>query len=356
MRPTRREVLLGCAAGAALLPSPLGGEGPGVRGAEAPRRPRMGIVIHSYCLRRADPKSHFDDPLTFLKYCRALGAGGAQTAVGVRDRDEATRLRAWLEETGMYLEGIVRLPRDREDVARFDAEIKSAKDCGAGVLRTVALSGRRYETFRTAEAFRRFAAAAWESLRLAEPVVRRHQVRLAVENHKDWRVDDLLPMLKRLDSPHVGVCVDTGNSIALLEEPHEVVRAYAPWAFSTHFKDMGVREFADGFLLSEVPLGTGFLDLPAVVEALRKARPEVRFNLEMITRDPLRVPCLAPDYWATFEALPGRHLASSLRMVRKHAAKGPLPAVAHLGREEKHRVEDDNVRQSLKYARDRLGL
>jgi sugar phosphate isomerase/epimerase len=256
----------------------------------------------------------------------------------------------------MYLEGSIRLPQDKADVDRFDAEVRTAKDAGATVLRSAILSGRRYETFSTAADFRRFAERAYLSLTLAEPVVRRHTVRLAVENHKDWRADELLDLLKRLASEQVGVCIDTGNSIALLEEPMAVVEAYAPWAFSTHLKDMGVAEYEDGFLLSEVPFGEGFLDLKRIVEVLRKARPEVRWNVEMITRDPLRVPCLTPKYWATFEALPGRHLADTLAMVRKHAAPQPLPRVSHLPQEKRLEVEDQNVRHCIAYARERLGL
>ena len=166
----------------------------------------------------------------------------------------------------------------------------------------------------------------------------------------------LLDFLRRADSPHIGVCVDTGNSIALLEDPLAVVKAYAPWAFSTHLKDMGVEEYADGFLLAEVPLGSGFLDLPKILDTLRRARPEIHFNLEMMTRDPLKVPCLTRKYWATFGKLPGRDLADTLRLVRTHAPKEPLPRVGNLGREQKLQKEDENVRRSLTYARQHLGL
>jgi sugar phosphate isomerase/epimerase len=163
-------------------------------------------------------------------------------------------------------------------------------------------------------------------------------------------------LLRRASSAQIGVCVDTGNSIALMEDPMEVVEAYAPWAFSTHLKDMGVEEYADGFLLAEVPLGTGFLDLPKIVEILRRARPEIHFNLEMITRDPLKIPCLTKKYWATLANLSGQHLAEMLHLVRTHAAKQPLPRVGGLSREEKLRMEDENVRRSLNYARERLQL
>jgi sugar phosphate isomerase/epimerase len=255
----------------------------------------------------------------------------------------------------MYIEGIVNLPRQASDAERFEAELRTAKEAGADVVRA-ALDRRRYETFDSADAFRQFADRSRQTLGLAEPILRKHRVRLGVENHKDWRVQELLELVKRLSSEHVGVCVDTGNSIALLEDPHAVVEAYAPWAVTTHLKDMAVAEYADGFLLAEVPLGAGFLDLPRIVGTLRRAQPSVRFNLEMITRDPLKVPCLTPKYWTTLDAISGRELARALTLVRVNAPKQPLPGIAGLSLDEKLRWEDDNVRKSFAFARDRLGL
>src|SRR5262249_49626793 len=172
--------------------------------------------------------------------------------------------------------------------------------------------------------------------------------------HKDLQAPALLDLIKKLDSPFVGVCIDTGNNIALLETPQETVELLSPHAFTTHIKDMGVEEYADGFLLAETPLGTGFLDLGKAVKALRKAPHEPRLNLEMITRDPLKIPCLTPKYWATLEDVPGRRLAAMLALVRAKAGKEPLPRVGGLSKEEQIRREDENVRQSLRYAKERL--
>ena len=197
---------------------------------------------------------------------------------------------------------------------------------------------------------------AWQSLTLAEPVLKKHGVRLAVENHKDCRAAELVDLVKRISSQYVGICVDTGNSIALLEEPMAVVEALAPWAVSVHLKDMAVKEYEEGFLLSEVPLGDGFLDLKAMVAVLRKAASRIRFSLEMITRDPLKIPCLTGKYWATMGSVPGRDLARTLAAVRANTPKEPLPRVAHLSQEERLKLEDDNVKKCLAYARSRLDL
>jgi sugar phosphate isomerase/epimerase len=321
--------------------------------AEQPRRPAMGVVIHSYGARRALDKK-FDDPFTFLDYCRTIGAGGVQTGLGVRDDAYAARLHELMTTHKLYLEGSIALPRTKDDVDRFTAEVQSAKRCGIAVFRTVLMNGRRYEVFDSAEAYRKFFEQGKQSLALARPIVEKHQVRMAVENHKDLQAPDLLDLIKKLDSPFVGICIDTGNNLALLEAPRETVDLLAPHVFTTHIKDMGVEEYADGFLIAEVPLGTGFLDLEKMVATVRKARPDVRLNLEMITRDPLRIPCLTPKYWATLENIPGRRLADMLALVRAKAAKKPLPRVSGLSKEEQVRREDENVRECLRVAREWL--
>ncbi len=318
-------------------------------------------MIHSYAVHTAASRSlpvaeRFSDAARFLEYGRSLGVGGVQVGIGHRDEQDAEALRRRAEEADMYLEGIVALPKSQSDLDRFEAEIRTAKRAGVTVVRTVMLSGRRYETFASHAAFRRFAEEAAHALSLAVPVVARHDIRLAVENHKDWRADELISVLDRLGNDHVGICLDTGNSIALLEDPMEVVDALAPRTFTTHFKDMAVEESRDGFLLSEVPLGTGLLDMPRVVRTLRTAAPDVHFNLEMITRDPLPVPCLTDRYWETFPDLPGRHLARALRMVRGHVPARALPRTSKLPLPEQLRAEDDNVSLCLEFARQHLGL
>jgi sugar phosphate isomerase/epimerase len=255
----------------------------------------------------------------------------------------------------MFIEGSASLPRAVSGVETFDAPVRTAKQSGAKVVR-IAVGGRRYEQFDKAEEFRAFAKRTWKSLQLAEPVAARQRMRLAIENHKDWRIGQMLDMLRRIGSEYVGVCVDTGNSFALLEDSMMVVEAYAPYAFAAHLKDMGVAEYDEGFLLADVPLGQGLLDLPRMVQILRKARPEIQFSLEMATRDPLKVPCLTEKYWATFEDVPGSDLARTLRYVRANASPELLPKVNHLPLDELVKLEEANIKKCLAFAKEHLNL
>lgn len=313
-------------------------------------RERFGCLLLSYGIRARSDAS-FAEPSRFAAFCREHGFAGAQMAIKQRSADEARALRSAFEKTGVYIEGIVSPPKDAADVARFEAELVTAKASGVEVLRTVLLGGRRYEVFNTAEEYQQFAARAWQTLQLAEPIVAKHKLTLAVENHKDFRASHLVQLLQKLSSEYVGVCLDTGNNIALLEDPWQVVDTLAPWTKSVHIKDMSVEESADGFLLAEVPLGAGFLDLPRIVECVSRANPRARFNLEMITRDPLSIPCLTDKYWATLAEVPAIDLARTLTMVKHHARPThSLPRISKLSAAEQIRIEGEHVTASVRFA------
>ena len=323
------------------------------------RSMRMGIVVHSYAARwnskvESEKYPGFKDAIDLLEHCHAIGAGGVQ--VGVRNWTEhfAKKVRDTRERLGLYLEGSIALPKTAEDVPAFESEIRAAKEAGASVVRTVCLNGRRYENFDTLEAFRAFAKNSMTALRLAEPIVRKHKVKLAIENHKDWRAPELREIMKKLDSEWVGVNIDFGNNVALIEDPMEVVSSLAPFVFSTHVKDMGVKEYADGFLLSEVPLGEGMLDLKQMFDVCRKHNAHVTFNLEMITRDPLKIPCLTSEFWETLPSVTAAQLATTLNTVQNKSFKTDLPMVSHLSSEERLAVEEKNILTSLAFSRELL--
>jgi hypothetical protein len=102
--------------------------------------------------------------------------------------------------------------------------------------------------------------------------------------------------------------------------------------------------------MSEVPLGSGVLDVPRMLSTIQAANPNVRFSLEMITRDPLPVPCLTDEYWITFPDRNGLFLARTLRYVHQHKSLHALPVIANLSADEHSRLEEENIRACFQYA------
>ena len=330
-----------------------------VLAAEPARQRKLGIGMHSYgfawkAAKDAKPEAKFTGALSFLEYAHRIGAAGVQVVIRPDEREDAPRIRVRAEALGVFFESQLSVPKDDADLARFEGEVKTIRAAGATIARTAAPGARRYETLKPAAEFRELQARAARSFALAEPVLKKHGLRLAVENHKDWLAPELAEALRKLGSEWVGACVDTGNSLALLEDPYAVVEALAPFAVTTHIKDMAVQEYADGFLLSEVPFGDGFLDLPRMITVLRKANPRIALNLEMITRDPLQIPCLTPGYWTTLGEMKAAQLAEALARVKQNASRKPLPHTTGLSPAQQVELEDQHIRRCLARAQEKL--
>ena len=115
-----------------------------------------------------------------------------------------------------------------------------------------------------------------------------------------------------------------------------------------------------GSLLSEVSFGEGLLNLKKMVQTLRERDPNMLFCLEMITRDPLKIPVFTDKYWVTFDdsysPLPARDLAKILQLVRDNPPKKPLPKIAGGARWIRSKAEDSYNQQCVDYARKYLEL
>jgi len=314
----------------------------------------MGLTSDSFqSIRFASPQRllEVDRLMTLAASVGAAGAHGGMTQI---DLDWARRTRRMKDELGMYVEIQTFLPR--EDPAVFEHAVSIAKEAGATSLRVVCLLGRRYEMFDTLEGWKTAVVAFHKQIAAAVPIVEKHKMPLGIENHKDWRVDEQVALLQQYDSEYLGVSLDTGNNLTVLDDPMEVVEKLAPYTFNVHLKDMAAEECERGYLLSEVPLGEGMLDIEGMVDTVRRAKPDVHFSLEMITRDPLEVPCLTDKYWATFDDVNGLHLARLLSSIRAHKPRAPLPRISGLTPEARYALELEFVNRSIEYARDHLEL
>jgi sugar phosphate isomerase/epimerase len=315
----------------------------------------IGIGQHSYSVAtwRADSGAKFRNAITFLEYAHSLGAIGVQVAIRPDEQPHAAKIRARCEELNCYFEGNVTLPKTDAETTTFENHIVAIKTAGATIARTACLSGRRYETFKSLAEFNDFKSTSINALTRAEPVLRKHKIKLAVENHKDWLAEEHVAILRQFNSEWIGALIDTGNNFALLENLDTLIDALSPFLLSCHLKDMGVQEYEHGFLLSEVPLSGGFLNIPEIVAKLRKANPKIRLNLEMMTRDPLKIPCLTDAYYKTFQTLEASRLAETIASVKAH--KHPkLPQTTGLTNEQRAAFEDENVRACLNWAKTNL--
>lgn len=344
---TRRELLAGT--GSALAWAAIGGPAH----AQRPMLKNMGGEPPGFGHRSRAGK--FD----ILEHCRGLGLGAVRMNLVSTDLEAVRQLRKKIEGYGMRVIISLAPPKEQGAVADYETAVRAVGELGA-VTTHASFTARRYEEFDTFEAFKASFERHQRSVELAEPILRKHKVKLAIENHKGWRAAEHAAWIKRLGSEWVGACYDFGNNISLCEDPAETLRLLAPVTIYVSFKDMAVEPYDEGFLLSEMALGDGMLDIPAMVKTLQQKDPNMIFALEMITRAPLKIPVFTKKYWATFDdgysPLPGRDLVRILEIVKKTPPKKPLTRTAGLTPAAALALEDELIDRSIAWARQNLSL
>jgi sugar phosphate isomerase/epimerase len=83
----------------------------------------------------------------------------------------------------------------------------------------------------------------------------------------------MLEVISSIDSPWLGVCLDTANNLRLFEDPLVVAEALAPFTRATHIKDIvSYRGNPSApYFWPSVALGEGAVDIPAVLRLLYQA-------------------------------------------------------------------------------------
>ena len=317
----------------------------------------MGGTSTAFAIRSSQMRAagkQFDQ----VEHCHALGMGGAEVGLPSFEPAEVKKFRAKLESYGMYLSANgLRLPNDKTDLPDFEKRVAAYVEAGAKATRSPQTQ-RRYEIYSSLDEFRKDFERCKRQIELAEPVARKYRLKIGVENHKGQRLGEMLEWIKGVSSEWVGICFDIGNNYSLCDDPMEWLDKIAPYCVNVHIKDMALAEYADGFLLSEVPLGKGILDLKKIVDTIRGLHPDITFGLEHITRDPLQIPVYTEKYWASFDdkisPLSGRDLAHMLSLVKTKGSK--LPYISQLSPAEQLKAEDDNNQACIDYARANLGL
>jgi len=231
-----------------------------------------------------------ENPLAVMDHAIALGFEGV--LLGNRPlRDEAVRKQViekaqanglYVEMGGAGIDSALSGKSPKELVEGWKEIFPIAKEVGSPILvtglgtwpwdgRIIREAGRTLEDQITGAVATlrelRAVAADWEI------IVTLHT---AFNTAKEY-----LRIVEEADSPWVGLCLDTGNSFLVLEDPVDFARAVAPWVHSTHLKDSFIYLEGDGIhWLGGCELGTGTVDVPAVVEMLYQANPECNLSIE----------------------------------------------------------------------------
>lgn len=114
----------------------------------------------------------------------------------------------------------------------------------------------------------------------AVDLAKKYSMRIALENHFDLSVRQLVAAVRPFPPDLLGFCVDAANSLRRFEPVEQVFECLGARAFCYHLKDFKVAGSNVGFTVTGAPLGKGDLNLDWVLDAISKSQEEPEIYLE----------------------------------------------------------------------------
>ncbi|MFH1744307.1 MAG: sugar phosphate isomerase/epimerase family protein [bacterium] len=285
----------------------------------------MKLGLESYSTRNSGK-----DPVEVLELASELGLDGVLFELSpfnsFRDSD-LERIKGTAEDKGLYIEfgmgsifgwhpmaetGKKLLAEAGYDAGVSDAKVaiqhlEIAQKLGSPILRCVAGNLlTRDEGYDMAALADQAVAILKEACKAAEDM----GIRIAMENHADFTVRELISILGRVNSPAFGFTVDCANLAFDLDDPLRLAGIMAPWALTTHYKNYRIVRTKDGLALENCSLGDGDIDILAIARLLAEQNPEINANIEIHSQfAPFKLDILNPAFFDRHPSPPGDGLA-----------------------------------------------
>lgn len=361
---TRRGVLKSglsaCAASLAIPNSLLATSG------ETQRcRFRVGLDTFSYGLALGGYKKDYElrwPRMTIRQLLERAHAAGAEGIIlirgfvcdperwGPRFLDE---IKSRADELGMYLELGMGTPN------KLGTAVEDAVRMGASIIRALVAPWIAGDRRNYKGNWQEMVDRAVVQLRSVAPKAAEHGIKIGLENHLDLTADELLEVVERIDSPQIGVCLDTGNSLGMMEDPLETAAKLAPHVVTTHVKDWKLGWTRRGYQFAACRMGEGVVDNASIFRLLAKTCPSLHVNIESPAFQRFEIPIFEDDFWRGLPDLKAAHLAKFLRFMKSTVGQARADdwktPIEQGWSEEKLLAHEENlVRHAVAYARREL--
>ena len=107
-------------------------------------------------------------------------------------------------------------------------------------------------------------------------------VTIALENHGDLRIADFRCIFEAIDSPFLGINLDTGNFVPLQEDVVAFAREFKDKIVSCHFKAVHYIWTTQGIILTSCRVRDSLVDLRAILDVLHESNRTIPAHVEVI--------------------------------------------------------------------------
>jgi len=179
-------------------------------------------------------------------------------------------------------------------------------------------------------------------------------LKIAIENHAgDMQARELKMMIEEAGKDFTGACLDSGNPLWTIEDPHLTLETLAPYVLTSHVRDTAVWRDKDRIAVQWVRMGEGNVGIREYAKKYQELCPGRAFSLEVIVTRPRMFAYGDPKFWEAYRKTPAWEFARFLALADKgqpHASPPPVSTEAGIERER------EDLEASIRFAYDELGI
>jgi len=152
-------------------------------------------------------------------------------------------------------------------------------------------------------------------------------VKLAVENHGgDLQAREMKGMIEAVGADVMGVCLDSGNPVWMLEDPHMTLETLVPYAETCHVRDSAVWKVPEGIAVRWVNMGDGNVDIDGWIRKFIQAKPGLPIIFENLVSGAPRVHHIYdPVFWDNWRKMPAWEFSRFLAIADRGTPKPATP-------------------------------
>ena len=178
-------------------------------------------------------------------------------------------------------------------------------------------------------------------------------IKLAVENHGgDLQAREMKMMIEAVGPDVMGVCLDSGNPVWMLEDPHMTLEMLIPYAATCHVRDSAVWKVPEGIAVRWVNMGDGNVDIDGWIRKFIQAKPGMPIIFEnLVSANPRVHAIYNPQFWDNWRKMPASEFSRFLAIADKGT---PKPATPRPEGKTAGQQRIDDLEKCVRYTRDLL--
>ena len=303
-----------------------------VRAPAAPGKVKFGLDLFSVRSQGWTPIQHLDFAakwgIQVVHFSEVRFLGGLE-------EENLKQVRAYAERLGIEVEiGMLSicptsaLFKKSEGTAeeQLTRMIQAARTVGSPIVRCVLGSGADRSGPIPLEAHIENTAKVLRNVRSR---VVDAGLKVAIENHAgDMQAREVKLLIEEAGKDFVGSCLDSGNPLWTIEDPHLTLETLVPYVLTSHVRDTAVWNTPQGAAVAWMRMGEGNIGIEDYIREYAAKCPGRPLSLEVIVTGPRFYNYRDPKFWDAYRKTPAWEFARFLALVEKGTPHDAPPRVS----------------------------